>query len=44
MNNSNRPIPSARPEPTHVVRPWGEFKQFAHNEDCTVSLMEVKPG
>lgn len=44
MNDPTKPIPSNRPEPTHVVRPWGEFKQYAHNEDCTVSLMEVKPG
>ena len=27
-----------------VVRPWGSFEQYANNEDCTVSLMEVKPG
>lgn len=27
-----------------VTRPWGFFKQYAHNEDCTVSLMTVLPG
>lgn len=27
-----------------VTRPWGGFKQYAHNEDCTVSLMTVSPG
>ncbi|HXO74228.1 MAG TPA: phosphomannose isomerase type II C-terminal cupin domain, partial [Puia sp.] len=27
-----------------VTRPWGTFKQFASNEDCTVSLMSVLPG
>lgn len=40
---ATKPIPSEKPEPDHVVRPWGEFKQYAFNEDCTVSLMEVKP-
>ena len=27
-----------------MERPWGSFRQFAFNEECTVSLMEVKPG
>lgn len=27
-----------------VERPWGSFKQYAHNRDCTVSLMTVLPG
>jgi mannose-1-phosphate guanylyltransferase/mannose-6-phosphate isomerase len=44
MNYVTKPIPAAKPEPEHVVRPWGQFKQYAFNEDCTVSLMEVKPG
>ncbi len=39
-----KPIPGAKPGIDHVVRPWGQFKQYAFNEDCTVSLMEVKPG
>lgn len=38
------PIPEEKPEPGHVVRPWGQFKQYAHNQPCTVSLMEVLPG
>lgn len=25
-------------------RPWGSFKQYAHNQDVTVSLMTVQPG
>lgn len=25
-------------------RPWGEFKQFAHNKECTVKIITVKPG
>jgi mannose-6-phosphate isomerase len=44
MNYVTKPIPQEKPEPDHVVRPWGQFKQYAFNEDCTVSLMEVKPG
>lgn len=26
-----------------VKRPWGNFKQFALNEKCTVKIIEVKP-
>ena len=44
MNYVTKPIPEEKPEPDHVVRPWGEFRQYAHNRECTVSLMEVKPG
>ncbi len=45
MNSyANKPIPASRPAVSHVVRPWGEFKQYAHNAECTVSLMTVKPG
>lgn len=39
-----KPIPAALPEVTSVTRPWGGFKQYAFNQDCTVSLMTVKPG
>jgi mannose-6-phosphate isomerase len=27
-----------------VRRPWGSFRQYAHNEHVTVSLMSVAPG
>jgi mannose-6-phosphate isomerase len=27
-----------------VTRPWGRFRQYAHNEPVTVSLMWVLPG
>ena len=37
-------IPTNSPPMDHVVRPWGEFWQYANNQDCTVSLMTVKPG
>jgi mannose-1-phosphate guanylyltransferase/mannose-6-phosphate isomerase len=39
-----KPIPDTKPEVKFVTRPWGSFKQFANNEDCTVSLMTVLPG
>lgn len=39
-----KPIPAQKPEVAFVERPWGSFKQFANNEDVTVSLMTVKPG
>lgn len=32
------------PKVGFVERPWGSFKQFANNENCTVSLMTVLPG
>lgn len=33
-----------KPLVTFVERPWGSFKQYAHNSPCTVSLMAVQPG
>ncbi len=39
-----KPIPAEKPVVAIVTRPWGTFKQFANNEDCTVSLMSVLPG
>ena len=44
MNYVTKPIPAAKPEVAFVERPWGAFKQYAFNQDCTVSLMTVKPG
>jgi mannose-6-phosphate isomerase len=44
MNYATKPIPSQQPEPSRITRPWGSFSQYAFNEDCTVSLMTVKPG
>jgi mannose-1-phosphate guanylyltransferase/mannose-6-phosphate isomerase len=37
-------IPAAKPAVGFVERPWGSFRQFAHNQRCTVSLMTVSPG
>ena len=39
-----KPIPAEKPEAGLVTRPWGSFKQYANNRDCTVSLMTVLPG
>lgn len=37
-------IPSEKPEVKLVRRLWGSFRQYAHNQPCTVSLMTVQPG
>ena len=43
-NGSGTPAPLEKP-PVHVVeRPWGVFKQFAHNQAVTVTLVTVQPG
>lgn len=44
MKNLDLAIPADKPPVKFVERPWGSFKQFAHNEACTVSLMTVIPG
>ncbi|MBM3852265.1 MAG: cupin domain-containing protein [Verrucomicrobia bacterium] len=44
MNYLTKPIPAAKPPVAFVERPWGSFKQYAFNSDCTVSLMTVLPG
>jgi len=41
---ASKPIPAEKPDVAVVGRPWGSFRQFANNEDCTVSLMTVLPG
>jgi mannose-1-phosphate guanylyltransferase/mannose-6-phosphate isomerase len=37
-------IPESRPATAQVTRPWGSFRQYAHNQEVTVSLMTVAPG
>lgn len=27
-----------------VKRPWGDFKRFVLNQECTVKIISVKPG
>ena len=44
MSYITKPIPTEKPSVAFVERPWGSFKQFANNKDCTVSLMTVLPG
>lgn len=39
-----KPIPSIKPDNKEIERAWGTFKQYANNEDVTVSLMKVKPN
>lgn len=44
MNYVTKPIPPQKPPVAFVERPWGSFKQYAFNQDVTVSLMSVQPG
>ncbi len=39
-----KPIPEQKPEIDVVERPWGSFRQYAFNEEVTVSLMTVQAG
>ncbi len=41
---SDTSIPEHMPAIRQVTRPWGSFRQFAHNEAVTVSLMTVQPN
>jgi mannose-1-phosphate guanylyltransferase/mannose-6-phosphate isomerase len=43
-NYVTQPIPEEQPQRALVVRPWGSFRQYAFNEQVTVSLMLVEPG
>lgn len=36
--------PQAQPPIGFIERPWGSFKQYAHNRPATVSLMSVTAG
>ncbi len=42
MSYVTKPIPAEKPPVDLVERPWGSFKQYAFNQDVTVSLMTVK--
>lgn len=44
MNHATKPIPAEKPRVAVIERPWGSFKQFASNHECTVSMMTVLPG
>ena len=41
---TKKKIPGSVPPIGRVSRPWGSFRQFAHNVEVTVSLMSVNPG
>jgi mannose-6-phosphate isomerase len=43
-NYVTKAIPADKPAVGFVERPWGSFRQYAFNEDVTVSLMTVLPG
>ena len=43
-NYLTKPIPPSQPPVKNVQRPWGSFKQYANNQEVTVSLMTVLPG
>lgn len=43
-NFVTKPVPATQPAIGFVERPWGSFKQYAFNSECTVSLMTVLPG
>jgi mannose-6-phosphate isomerase len=44
VNYATKPIPARKPRVQLVQRPWGSFRQYAHNCETTVSLMTVLPG
>ncbi|MBL9215184.1 MAG: phosphomannose isomerase type II C-terminal cupin domain [Opitutaceae bacterium] len=44
MNYVVKPIPSGKPPVSQVERPWGHFRQYAFNQEVTVSLMTVRAG
>ena len=44
MSYVTKAIPANKPPVKSVIRPWGSFSQYVYNEDCTVSMMTVRPG
>jgi mannose-1-phosphate guanylyltransferase/mannose-6-phosphate isomerase len=44
VSRADDDIPAGRPQVAEVTRPWGAFRQYAHNQPVTVSLMTVLPG
>ena len=43
-NYAIRPIPASKPEVASMERPWGYMKQYAHNQEVTVTLVHFQPG
>lgn len=44
MTYVTKNVPETKPMVAFKERPWGNFSQYAFNQDCTVSLMTVRPG
>jgi mannose-6-phosphate isomerase len=42
-NHQTKPIPVEKPELQWIHRPWGQQKQYAYNEECTVTYIVVEP-
>ncbi len=42
-SNQPKPIPAEKPELQWTHRPWGQQKQYAYNEECTVTYIVVEP-
>ena len=38
------PFPAQKPPVDFIVRPWGSQKQYAHNQEVTVTLIFLSPG
>ncbi len=41
-NFATKPIPTEKPDTPWIHRPWGQQKQYAYNEDCTVTYIVVE--
>jgi len=42
-NFATKPIPAEKPDVPWTHRPWGQQKQYAYNEECTVTYIVVEP-
>lgn len=40
---ATKPIPIDRPDISWTHRPWGRQKQYAYNQECTVTYIVVEP-
>jgi len=44
IDSEAKPFPIQKPPVDFVVRPWGSQKQYAHNQEVTVTLILLSPG
>jgi mannose-6-phosphate isomerase len=42
-NFATKPVPAEKPDVSWLHRPWGQQKQYAYNEECTVTYIVVEP-